>query len=405
MGRVHATGTALPDCADVVVIGAGLVGLATAFYAARAKLGRVIVLERRGDLADLTSAHSAEGVRLEWDAPENIAMVRESIDIFAHFEVVVGVPGVSAGLTQRGYLFVSSSIGVARRRARLKERVAWWHQNGLPDVEYMNGNEAQRRFPFVGPDAEAAHFRAGDGFVSAAAVARGFAGGGRFDTFLHTSVAEIETHGDRVTGVRTADGSRVNTGTVVIAAGPFSAALAETAGARLLVHNRRRHGLIVLLPRGIVAPEGPMVVDADLGLYWRPRPEGLFIGWEQALDWDQRPSPAMDPVPSDWRYLLRVRRHGRRLTKFWEQIPFTDVFWHTGQYVAPASADGRPIIGPHPQVSGLWINTAYEGRGIMASPGGGRLLVDLMQHPGDGNGNPFRVFIDARANPPDQMVL
>ena len=74
-----------------------------------------------------------------------------------------------------------------------------------------------------------------------------------------------------------------------------------------------------------------MVVDADLGLYWRPRTEGMFIGWEQALPWDQRPAPAMDPVPVDWRYLLRVRRYGRRLMRFWEEIPFTDVGWHTGQ--------------------------------------------------------------------------
>jgi glycine/D-amino acid oxidase-like deaminating enzyme len=106
-----------------------------------------------------------------------------------------------------------------------------------------------------------------------------------------------------------------------------------------------------------------MVVDADLGLYWRPRTEGMFIGWEHALPWDQRPAPAMDPVPADWRYLLRVRRYGRRLMRFWEKTPFTDVVWHTGQYVAPASNDGRPIIGLHPHVGGLWINTGYEGRG------------------------------------------
>jgi sarcosine oxidase subunit beta len=405
VGQIHESGTALPRCADVIVIGAGLVGLATAFYAARAGLGRVVVLERGRDLADLTSAHSAEGFRLEWDAPENIAMVRESIDVFAHFADVVGVPGHDVGFAQSGYLFVSSATGAVRRQARLRDRVAWWRKNGLPDVEYMSGDEARRRFPFVGPRAQEAHFRAGDGFVSAMGVARGFAGGGRFETFLRTGVAEIETHGGQVVGVRTVGGQRISTRTAVVCAGPFSASVVETAGAHLAVHNRRRHGLVVFLPPGLVGLGGPMVVDADLGLYWRPRPEGIFIGWEQALPWDQRPSPAMDPVPADWRYLLRVRRHGRRLTGFWDQIPFTDVVWHTGQYIAPASNDGRPIIGLHPQVAGLWINTAYEGRGIMASPGGGRLLVDLIQHPGDAAANPFRVFVETRENPPDQMVL
>ena len=386
MGKVYESGTALPRCADVIVIGAGLGGLATAFYAARARLGRVVVLERGHDLADLTSAHSAEGFRLEWDAPENIAMVRESIDVFARFADVVGVPGHDVGFAPCGYLFVSSSTGAVRRQARLRDRVAWWHKNGLSDVEYMDGDEARRRFPFVGPHAQEAHFRAADGFVSAIGVARGFARGGRFDTFLRTHVAGIETNGGQVVAVRTIDGQRISTRTAVVCAGPFSASLAETAGARLPVHNRRRHGLVVFLPPGLVELNGPMVVDADLGLYWRP-------------------TSAMDPVPADWRYLLRVRRQGRRLTKFWHQIPFTNVVWHTGQYVAPACNDGRPVIGLHPDVGGLWINTAYEGRGVMASPGGGRLLVDFIQHPRDGAVSPFRVFADTRANPPDQMVL
>ena len=123
---------------------------------------------------------------------------------------------------------------------------------------------------------------------------------------------------------------------------------------------------MVFLPPGLVDPHGPMVVDADLGLYWRPRPEGLFIGWEQALAHDQAPGPPLDPVPADWRYLAQVREHGRRLTAGWEDIPLEDALWHVGQYVAPASADGRPIIGPHPDLAGLYVNTAYEGRGIMA---------------------------------------
>ena len=72
MGQVHWSPSELPARADLVVIGAGVVGLATAFYAARAALGRVVVLERREALASLTSGHSAEGFRLEWDAPEKI---------------------------------------------------------------------------------------------------------------------------------------------------------------------------------------------------------------------------------------------------------------------------------------------------------------------------------------------
>jgi sarcosine oxidase subunit beta len=148
-----------------------------------------------------------------------------------------------------------------------------------------------------------------------------------------------------------------------------------------------------------------MVVDADLGLYWRPRPEGVFIGWEKALFWDQAPVEPMDPVPADLTYLEQVRVHGRRLTSFWRDLRFDDAVWHTGQYVAAAPNDGRPIIGPHPAVLGLHVNTAYEGRGVMASPAGGRLMVRLLSGKADAAANPFRVFEGDRGNEPDGMVL
>jgi len=405
VGHLHLSDGDLPDSADVVVVGAGLAGLFTAFFAARQRLGRVVVLERRGAVASLTSAHSAEGFRLEWDAPENIDMVRESVEIFDDFADLAGLRGYDVGVRKQGYLFVSGSSGPSYRPARLRERVARWRDLGLADVEHLAGEDARRRFPFVSDAAAEAHFRAGDGFVDAARVANGLVLGGGFDVFVETPVTAVQTSGSRVTGVRTAAGRTVATRTVVLAAGPFTRGLAEAAGAPLPTENRRRHGLILHLPTGLVQPGWPMVVDADLGLYWRPRPEGIFIGWEKALPWDQAPAAAMDPVPADLAYLEQVRVHGRRLTRFWRELRFDDAVWHTGQYVAAAPNDGRPVIGPHPAVEGLLVNTAYEGRGVMASPAGGRLLVRLLCGEADPGRSPFRVFQRDRGNEPDLMVL
>jgi len=388
-----------------VIVGGGLAGLFTAFFAAEAGLGRVLILERRGAVASLTSAHSAEGFRLEWDAPENIEMVRESVEVFDQFAEIVGLSGYDAAVEKNGYLFVSGSAGPAYRPARLKERVERWHRLGLTDIEYLTGDQARSRFPFAGDAVEDAHFRAGDGFVDAAAVARGLVVSGRFETFVEAPVVAIRTSSSRVTGVQTAGGRTVATETVVVAAGPFTRQLAEAARALLPTENRRRHGLLLHLTPGLVDPSWPMVVDADLGLYWRPRAEGIFVGWEKALSWDQLPNEPVDPVPADFSYLEQVRTHGRRLTRFWHDLPFDQVTWHTGQYVAAAPNDGRPIIGPHPEVIGLYINTAYEGRGVMASPAGGRLLVRLIQGDADAHANPFRVFSEDRGNEPDSMVL
>ena len=404
MADVNFADTALPRQAGAVIIGAGLVGLFSAHYLERAGLGRVLVLERRNAVASLTSAHSAEGFRLEWDAPENIEMVRASIEVFDNFADVVQVAGFKLDVRKNGYLFISGgSFGPSYRKAGLGERVERWRGLGLADVEHLVGDEVRERFPFAGDNVVEGHYRAGDGFVAADQLARGLVLGGRFSVQLGSAAEAILTDGGRACGVRTASGQTIATETVVVAAGAFSRSLAATAGPELGLESRRRHGITAFLPDGIVDQSWPMVVDADLGLYWRPRPEGVFVGWEHALPWDETPTEPMDPVPADIAYLDQVRVHGRRLTRFWNDLRLDNVHWHAGQYVSALPYDGRPVIGEHPQVPGLWINTAYEGRGVMAGPGGAQLLAALVS--GERRDNPFRVELGDRGNRPDDMVL
>lgn len=410
MASVELTNAALPAHADVVVIGGGLVGLATAFYASRAGLGDVVLLERNHALVSLTSEAAAAGFRLEWDAPENIEMVRRSVEVFRNFDEVAGIPGYSIDLHMSGYLFLSAATEDARRQARFEERVAWWHEHGLEDVELLDGDAARARWPFLGDDVEAAHFRQDEGYLNVYDVARGYLLGGDFRAFVNAGVHEIERSGSHVSGVRLASGERIAADAVVIAAGPFSAQLAATADVELRIRNKRRHALIVPLPSEIIDPSWPVVLDSELGLYWRPRRErhtttGIYIGWERALPWDQDDSAPQDPVPVDYRYMEAVKQSGTRLMRHWDSIPFEDVIWRSGQYTSPETDDGRPIIGAHPDLDGLFVNTAYEGRGVMASPAGSELLVRLIESSDDTEAKPFSVRMDERPTQPDLMVL
>ena len=82
----------LPSSADVVVIGGGIVGAATAFFAVRAGL-RVLVIERRPALATLTTPVSTGAFRLQFDNPDEIAMVREGVELFDAFAERTGLTG------------------------------------------------------------------------------------------------------------------------------------------------------------------------------------------------------------------------------------------------------------------------------------------------------------------------
>jgi glycine/D-amino acid oxidase-like deaminating enzyme len=70
-----------------------------------------------------------------------------------------------------------------------------------------------------------------------------------------------------------------------------------------------------------------------------------------------------------------------------ESLKRDQVFLTAGQYTV--TPDDKPIIGPHPDISGLYFNLGYSGHGVMAAPGGGRLLADLATGQADDADNPF----------------
>jgi glycine/D-amino acid oxidase-like deaminating enzyme len=80
-----------------------------------------------------------------------------------------------------------------------------------------------------------------------------------------------------------------------------------------------------------------------------------------------------------------------RLCPFWtevaESLKRDQVFLNAGQYTV--TPDDKPIIGPHPEIEGLFFTLGYSGHGVMAGPGGGRLLADLVTGKADDSTNPF----------------
>src|SRR5258705_2837365 len=93
-----------PATADLVVVGAGVVGCATAFRAVRAGL-RTVVIDARPRPATLTTPAATGAFRLQFDNAEEIALVREGIELYGDFADRTGLPGYDVGLRAQGYLF------------------------------------------------------------------------------------------------------------------------------------------------------------------------------------------------------------------------------------------------------------------------------------------------------------
>jgi sarcosine oxidase subunit beta len=149
------------------------VGTATAFWLSRAGLD-VVVVEMRDGLSTLTTPASAECFRAQFAEPAMAALAIPSIEMFEHFDEVIGLPGYNISIKQQGYLFLTDDPETVDD---LKENVEQQHQLGITDSELLERDKIMARFPYISPSVLAATFRQRDGWLSCHETTQGFAKG------------------------------------------------------------------------------------------------------------------------------------------------------------------------------------------------------------------------------------
>jgi sarcosine oxidase subunit beta len=386
-----------PRKAPLVIVGGGVVGAATAWHASRAGL-RPLILEARPALCTLTTPVATGAFRLQFDNREEMELVRESVDLFLNFREVTGQTEHDIKVRQQGYLWLTTDESVAARQRALVDRQREW---GLDDVEVLDGDHVRERFPYVSEKVVQARFRAGDGFLDTKELTFGLARASGAEVVVDCRVTGFTTEGGRVTAVETTRGA-VETDTVVICGGPLSGPLALTAGVELPVETVVRQK-VVLPDIPEVPQDAPMTIDEDTLVHWRPALRGA---WMLFTDPSTPPTPPTEVVPTDpafARSLLDPRSptSAARVVPFWRAVweRGTARWWtEAGQYTM--TPDHRPLIG-ETDVRGLWVNTGYSGHGIMGSPAGTRILVDVMSDkmpPAENPFDPARAFVRPAVN-------
>jgi D-hydroxyproline dehydrogenase subunit beta len=373
--------------AELVVIGGGIVGAATAFHAARAGVVPVIV-ERRAALASLTTAAAAGGFRLQLDDEEEYRLIAESVELFMNFAGVTEQREYDAGVRAQGYLWATTTEEGARRQRRLVEIQRSW---GLSDVDLLSGDDVHREFPFAAEDVVQARFRRADGLIDPKGVTFGLAAGSGAHVITRCTVTGFRVRGDRLAAVETSAGP-VETEAAVIAGGPLSGLVARLAGVTLPITTVRRNKLVIPeVPE--VPPSAPMTIDDDTGAHWRPAFGGAYLLFTDPTTPPSEPAEDVPPDPDFAFQVLDPRSPTAvaRITPFWREVWDRGTsHWmaQAGQYTM--TPDRRPLLGPTP-IEGLYVNTGYSGRGVMAGPAGSRHLVDTLTGKIRPEDNPYRL--------------
>ncbi|MDQ3577661.1 MAG: sarcosine oxidase subunit beta family protein [Actinomycetota bacterium] len=343
---------------DVVIVGGGGHGLATAYYLAAVHgITNVAVLEK-GWLAGGNMARNTTIIRSNYLWDESTGIYEHSLKLWERLGDELDYPIL---FDQRGVLNLAHSLQDVQDSVR---RVNANRLNGV-DAEWVDAEDVKRICPIVNISPEVRYPVLGATFQPRAGIAKhdyvawGYARAAErlgVDLIQNCEVVGIDTEAGRVTGVRTTRG-RIAAGRVALCAAGHSSVLAEMVGLRLPLSSHPLQALVsellepvhptVVMSNAVhvyvsQAHKGELVMGAGIDSYNGYAQRGSFHIIEQQM------SAALELFPIFAR---------ARLLRTWAGI--VDV-----------SPDASPIVGLTP-VDGLYLNCGWGTGGFKATPGVG----------------------------------
>lgn len=374
----------------MVVVGAGIVGAACAYFLRRA--GAEVTVLDAGPIAGGVSSANEGSLRVSGRPPgPGLELARWSRELWEEISAAPG--GEAIGLVARGALAVAASPA---GYARLAARVAAHRAAGLEVVEVPAGElagyeprlaETLAGGAFYPEDAQVQPVRATAHLLAGVEVRCG------------QRVRAVETDGSKkVIGVRVDAGPRpgaaggrgrsgwgstlVSADAVVNAAGVAGGELAATVGTRLPISPRRGFVLATEplwnareappIRRLVYAAEYPDQVASDqagpttAAVVAPTRAGTVLIG-------SSRERVGFDPAYSS-AVLRRLAAQAVALFPFLARVRVVRAYHGYRPFVP----DHLPVIGPDPRVSGLWHACGHEGAGVVLAPATGALIAALI---------------------------
>jgi len=335
--------------AEVVIAGAGVVGVSIAYHLARRGVRDVLVLERATDFGAGSTAKATGGFRAQFDNEIEVRMsllAREKLRAFAE------ETGVDSGYRPHGYLFLAcndAELTMLRNAQRVQ------HACGLAEARMVDADEARALSPAIG-DASVigGAFCPTDGFLRPLNVLRGYAEAARrlgvrfaFDVELR----DWRTNGARVVAAETSQG--------VVHGNVFINARGAWAGAPVVPLRRN---VAATVPTDVFDESLPMTIWSGDWFHLRVRDGRVLLLWPD------------DPPVDDDAWLAAVLRKTRERVPRLANIAIGERW--SGLY--EMSPDEHALLGRSADFENLYVAIGSSGHGVMHAPATGQLLAELI---------------------------
>lgn len=356
---------------DVIIIGAGSVGVPTAYFASKAGL-KVLVIDKNASVGQGENKHAIGGVRATHTSKAKILCCQRSIDVFSNWEKEHGEP---IDWQTGGYCFV---VYTEEHEKMLKDAIIVQKSYGL-DIDWVGPEKVQELAPGINPKGlRGGTWSPGDGNLNPmkAIIALYFQSlqqGAEFRFKEEVTGFEVEEAGDqkKIVAVKTNTGNAYKTKWVVNASGPYARELGKLLDLDLPVEPDSHEA-------GVTEPVKPfftpMLVDLreDLGsknyyfyqdahgsLVFCITPEPLIKGK------DKQETSVFLPQVSKRMVDLIPRLKNLKVRRTWR-----------GLY--PMTPDGSPIVGLTKEYTNLVNEVGMCGQGLMLGPGVGELVTKIL---------------------------
>lgn len=359
----------MTQTADVVIVGGGIEGAAAAWALAGRGVTDVVVCERNTVGSGMTGKSSGI-VRCHYGVGSLAAMATSSLEVFEKPQQFLGDHATDIGFRQTGYVVGVGEANVESMRASLAAQRAVGVQTeeiDAAEVATMWPHADLSPFAAFGWEARGGY---GDAYQTAQAFAVAARGAG-VRIRQGTPVAELLDDGDRVTGVRLADGDEISAGTVVVATGAWTRPFLAPHGIDIPIRVVREQ--IVLIHPGIAL--GPVPVFSDLVSlqYIRPEPDGTVLFGNSDLAEPEEADPDAYLNRATGAFVdITVEKVGTRFPGFTDAAISSS---YAGCY--DVTPDWNPVISRTP-LDGLILAAGFSGHGFKIAPAVGRLVADLV---------------------------